>query len=134
MALTAKQKAFAEEYVANGYKPMDAYRVIFPDATDATVKSNTYVMLKRPEVKEYIQQIQKERFEALNISAERIAEKLAEIAFSAKNDEDYTATSQLKALDLLQKQMGLQNQKVELNGKQDIVINIGGTDDEGSCN
>lgn len=130
MALTAKQKLFCEEYVANGYKPQEAYRAIFPDATDATVRSNTYVMLKRPEVKEYIQQIQKERFEALNISAERIAEKLAEIAFSAKNDEDYTASSQLKALDLLQKQMGLQNQKMEINGEQKIVISIGDDEEE----
>ena len=52
-------------------------------------------------VKEYIRELQKERFEALNISAERVAEKLADIAFAAKDDNYYNVTAQLKALDLL---------------------------------
>lgn len=125
MALTVKQVAFCEEYVANGYSATKAYQTAYPDAGEGTAKVNSCKLLKRDDIKNYIKQLQKERFEALNISAERIAEKLAEIAFAPKNDQDYTATSQLKALDLLQKQMGLQNQKMEINGEQKIVISIG---------
>lgn len=124
MALTAKQKTFAEEYVRNGYNSMQAYRVAYPDASDNTVRSSAYTVLKREEVKAYIRELQKEYFEALNISAERIACELAEMAFS-NFDDNNTATSKLKALDLLQKQMGLQNQKMEINGEQKIVITIG---------
>lgn len=123
--LTVKQKNFCEEYVANGYNATKAYNAAYPDAGEGTVRVNSCKLLKRDDIKNYIKQLQKERFEALNISAERIAEKLAEIAFAPKNDQDYTATSQLKALDLLQKQMGLQSQKMEVNGEQKIVISIG---------
>jgi len=50
--------------------------------------------------------------------------KLAEIAFAPGNDENYGATSQLKALDLLQKQLGIQHQKIEADVSTDVVINI----------
>lgn len=121
--------AFCEEYISNGYNAYKAYMVAYPKSSEQSAKGNANRLLRTPEIKEYIKDLQKERFEALNISAERIAEKLAEIAFADKKDEDYTATAQLKALDLLQKQLGLQSQKVEMNGKQDVIINIGGLDD-----
>lgn len=123
MALNAKQKMFCEEYVANGYNATKAYMATHPDAKDGR---NSHRMLKNQEVRDYIYEIQKDRFEALNVCAERVAEKLAEIAFAPKGDVDYNATAQLKALDLLQKQLGLQQQKMEVGGQQNIKINIGG--------
>ena len=45
-------------------------------------------------------------------------------AFSEKGDDYYNASSQLKALDLLQKQLGVQHQKIEADLHTDIVINI----------
>lgn len=92
----------------------------------ATLKVSPYKLLKQESVKEYIKEIQKDRFEALNISADRIAEKLSDIAFAEKGDETYNTQAQLKALDLLQKQLGLQTQKVDANVSTDIVINIVG--------
>ena len=80
-------------------------------------------ILKNQKIREYITQLQKEAFEAQCINAERVATKLAEIAFADKSDQYYTAPNQLKALDLLQKQLGLQNQKIEMSS-QDININI----------
>jgi hypothetical protein len=59
-----------------------------------------------------------------------VALKLAEIAFADKEDEAYGPTSQLKALDLLQKQLGVQHQKIEADISTDIVINITGEDEE----
>ena len=46
------------------------------------------------------------------------------MAFAEKGDEDYTANIKLKALDLLQKQLGLQTQKVEADISTDINIVI----------
>lgn len=123
--LNDKSRAFCQEYVANNYNAVKAYMVAYPTSTEVSSKSNANRLLRRPEIKEYIKEIQKERFEALNISADRIACELAGMAFS-EFDDNNTATSKLKALDLLQKQLGLQNQKVELNGKQDVIINITG--------
>lgn len=127
-ALNSQSKAFCEEYVANGYKAVEAYMIAYPNSSrESAYRSSSKVLLK-PEIKQYIKEIQRERFEALNISADRIACELSAMAF-CDFDQNNTATSKLKALDLLQKQLGLQSQKVEMNGKQDIVINIGGLDD-----
>lgn len=120
--------AFCYEYVANGYKAIPAYLATYPNSTETSAKANSYRLLNYPEIKDLIREIQKERFEALNISAERIACELADLAFSDFDDNN-SATSKLKALDLLQKQLGLQNQKVEMNGEQRIILTIGDDED-----
>ena len=129
-ALNAQSKAFCEEYVANGYKATEAYMIAYPNSSRESARRSSSKVLLKPEIKQYVKEIQRERFEALNISADRIACELSAMAFS-DFDENNSATTKLKALDLLQKQLGLQNQKVELKGKQDIIINIGGDEDEG---
>ena len=58
------------------------------------------------------------------ITPERIANKLAEIAFAEKGDKEYDSKAQLKALDLLQKQMSLQNQNINANVETVIKLNI----------
>ena len=77
-------------------------------------------MLKKPEVKEYIDELQKERFENLHINADRIATELATMAFSPIGG-DVSENGKLRALELLQKQLGLQNQKIEANIKETII-------------
>ena len=48
----------------------------------------------------------------------------AAVAFAEKGDKEYDAKAQLKALDLLQKQMSLQNQNINANVETVIKINI----------
>lgn len=122
--LTPQQKAFAEEYVMNGYNATQAYLKAY-NCSEGAARSHCVDNLRKPNVREYIQALQKQAFEANCINAERVALKLAEIAFSSKGDEYYNSNAQLKALDLLQKQLGLQTQKLEADVKNDIVINIG---------
>lgn len=124
MALTKKEKAFCEEYVANGCNASMAYYAVY-DTTKENARKLYCKTFRKPEVKEYIAILQKEALERACITAERVALKLGEIAFADKNDEVYGASSQLKALDLLQKQLGLQKQQIEADIKTDIVINIG---------
>ena len=122
-ALTKKERDFCEEYVENGCNASKAfakaYECPIEDARKRYCKT-----FRKPLVKEYIASLQKEAFEAASINAERVALKLAEIAFSAKDDEHYTASAQLKALDLLQKQLGLQKQHIEADLHTDINITI----------
>ena len=68
--------------------------------------------MKKPEAIAYMKEIQKERFDALGVTAERIASELAKIAF-AEVDQDNSNQTKMRALELLQKQMGLQVQKVD---------------------
>ena len=122
--LTKKEKAFCEEYVANGGNASRAYFASYDCSCIENARKGYCKVFRKPAVKEYIAMLQKEAFEAACISAERVALKLGDIAFAEKGDEYYTAASQLKALELIQKQLGLQTQKIEaeINSEINIVI------------
>ena len=124
MALSKKQKDFISHYLTNGYNATQAY-LASHNCSYETAHKNAYKLYNNPEVKAEIKQIQEQHYETLNINAYRIAEELAEMAFAAKGDADYSASIKIKALDLLQKQLGLQTQKVEADVNTDIIINIG---------
>lgn len=126
MALTNKNKLFIEEYVANGYKDQaECYQRIYPDASWSTCLTNSSKVLARPEAKQYMRDYQHERFEKLNINADRIAEELAKSAFGEVSEESsYKYSDKLKALDLLQKQLGLQTTKQEIKADK-LQISIG---------
>lgn len=124
MALTKKEKAFCEEYIANGCNASRAYYACYDTSSIENARKAYCKVFRKPEVKAYIAELQKEAFEQASINAERVALKLAEIAFAEKDDEYYGATAQLKALDLIQKQLGLQQQKIEADLTADINITI----------
>ena len=121
--LTKKEIVFCEEYVNNGGNASRAYAYAYGCSIEDARKRycKTY---KKEMVKEYIRQLQKEAFEAACISAERVALRLSDIAFADKDDEFYTVSAQLKALDLLQKQLGLQKQQIQAEVNTDINILI----------
>ena len=121
MALTDKNKEFAREYIANHYNGTQAYLKVYECSYENAVRK-AWGLVQKPEVQEYIKELQKERVEALNISADRLLEELAQMAFAEKGDEDYPANIKVRALDLLQKQMGLQSQKIEANVNQETTI------------
>ena len=122
--LTEKEMKLCQEYIANGYKGTQAYLTVY-GGTYSTANARAHITLKKKECLEYIKSLQKDAFEEASINAERIALKLAEIAFADKKDESYNAQAQLKALDLLQKQFSLQNQKITADVNNDINITIG---------
>ena len=104
MALTAKQKAFVERYVGNGYNAVEAYHYAFNNTNPNP--SYPYRLLKEPEVLEAINMRKREIYDSLGIDAMRV------IAF-ASVDEKNTTANKLKALELLSKNLQLQTQKVE---------------------
>lgn len=123
MALTAKQHEFILQYLSNGYNATKAYEAAY-ESDYITANKNAYRVLNNPEVKRQIQEQQDKHYRSLEINAEHIAEELAAMAFAEKGDKDYSASVKLKALDLLQKQLGLQRQKVEADVNTDINITI----------
>jgi hypothetical protein len=106
MALTKKERAFCEEYIENGYNASQAYHKVY-ECSIEDARKRYCKTFRKPEIKEYIASLQKEAFAAAAINAERIALKLSDIAFADKDDEVYVVSAQLKALDLLQKQLNL---------------------------
>lgn len=118
-----KHRMFALEYLANGYKALDAYMTIYTTANRSTSESNAYKLLKHPEVKAFIDETRKEIFESKMIDATRWAEEVADIAFAQKGDMIYSTQDKLKALGMIQKYLGLDVQKQEI--KQEVIeVNI----------
>lgn len=122
--LTKKEKAFCEYYALENLSAIKSYEMAY-DCVYNTAKSEGYRMLRKPHIKEYIDALQKEVWDAACITAEKVGMKLAEIAFAEKDDVDYTPNQQLKALDLLGKQLGIQHQKIEADVNTEIEITIG---------
>lgn len=108
MALTAKQKLFCENYVSNGYKLVQAYMDAF-GASYEVANAEQWKLMKKEPIKAYIRELQHDRFEALGMNADRIAQQLTEIA----NDPDASFMEKMRALELIQKQLGLQTQRVD---------------------
>ena len=123
MALTNKEKAFCEEYVLNGGNASRAYEKAYGCCIEDARKRYCKTF-RKPEIKEYIREMQKVAFDNACITAERVALRLSDIAFATKGDEIYNTSSQLKALDLLQKQLGLQHHKLEADLSTNINITI----------
>lgn len=118
--MTAKQKAFCEEYV-QCYVANQAYSKAYGISVESANK-NAYKLLKNEECLAYIRELQKEAYNTACINAERIGLELANIAFDETGT--YSATNKLKAVELLQKQLGLQTQNVKgsIDNKVEIVI------------
>lgn len=120
--MNAKQKLFCENYVACKCNATEAYVQTYDSKRGQGAEQNSSRLLKNPEVREYIAELIKEQYKNKYITAERVGSEIAEIAFS--EDDSLRKADKLKALELLQKQLGLQTQKVEVSS--DIVINITG--------
>lgn len=123
--LNKSEKRFCEEYVANGYHCALAYQKAYPNANYETCRSNASRKMKKQEIKDYIAQLQQEAFEENCINGNRIALELAYLAFE-RDAEKVAHSNKLKAIDLLQKQLGLQQKKIDadVNGEVNISINI----------
>jgi phage terminase small subunit len=102
--------------MANGFNAQDAYYTVFGNTTNKK-PSYPYVLLKKPEVAEYIQARREEMYNSLNIDAIRVMQEIAKIAFENVEDKSLL-TSKLKALELLSKNLSLQTQKTE---NKDII-------------
>lgn len=118
--LTSKQIAFCEEYVKH-YNKMAAYRSAYPDASDATVARNACKMLKMPKIAAYVEELQKEILRQAALTPAKLLIKLNSII----DDGEASNSEKMKAIELLQKQMGLSTQKIEAEVKTTVIdINI----------
>lgn len=130
LPLNDNAKACVEYYLSHlPYNMSAAYKAVYPSngRSQGTLNNKASAFFKNPRVQRYKEQRLKELYEEANINPETIAMRLAGIAFDTR---DEVLNSSLKALDLLQKQLGLQNKNVNMNA--DINAGITIIDDYGS--
>lgn len=122
--LTTKQKEVIDKYFENGYKWYDAYTSVYSTKN----RGNASKVWQSQSVQSEVNKRLKEDFATHQITAERVLKKLEEIAFADKTDKCYQSGAQLKALDLLQKQLGLQKQQLQITDTS-ISVNVDGEPD-----
>lgn len=120
LGLTAKERAFCVEYVKT-YNAGQAYMAIY-DCKPSTAKSDGYKILKRPEIINYIKELQKALVERYADAASIILNELMEDVLYRDEAGNHSPTW-LKSADLAQKQLGLQKLKADIQAEQ-TVINV----------
>lgn len=125
MGLSERDEMFCRAYIANNFNAAAAYKVTHKDASVDTCKNNGYQVVKRKAIKERIRELTEEAYEAACLTPERLALKLRDMCFAPKDDRYYTPNIQLKALDLLQKQLGVQKQQIKAEVDNAVTINVG---------
>ena len=116
--LTAKERAFCEEYVKS-YNAYQAYLDVYKCKTD-TAKSAGWKLLYRPAIIEYIKELQKaltERY--VDASAIILEQLMQDIIYRDENGEH--SPTWLKSVDLAQKQLGLQKLKADIQAENTII-------------
>lgn len=113
-------RIFIQTFVANGFNVKDAYALTHPNVADFGANAYKYKKRLQTHIDDYL----KSRYDELNICADHVLLQLADIAFSAKEDEIYNTAAKLKALDLMQKQMGLQTKNQNINADVKGAVTI----------
>lgn len=99
--LTEKQKRFCEEYLIDLNATQAAVRAGYSSKTAYSIGTEN---LRKPEIREYCQQLIRERSERTGISSDFVLEELRRIA-EAK--VEITGREKMKALELLARHLGL---------------------------
>ena len=122
LGLTAKERAFCDEYVKT-YNAGQAYMAVY-DCKKNTALSDGYKMLKRPAIINYIKELQQALTERYVDAASIILNELMEDIVYRDADNNHSPTW-LKSVDLVQKQLGLQKLKADIQQEHTIInINI----------
>ena len=113
MNLSAKHKAFCDEYLANGMNATQAYKSVYK-TNDKVAGASGGRLLENVKIKEYIQEQQETTAERLQISKEELLNDLVEIKNNNKGVRDGVA---MKAIEIINKMSGF-----DAPIKQDINI------------
>lgn len=102
MSLSAKHKAFCDEYLANGMNATRAYATVYK-VNDRVAGPSGDRLLKNVKVEEYLQEQKQNLAKRLNITKEEILLDLQDIKDRNKGVRDQTA---MKAIEIINKMSG----------------------------
>lgn len=124
MPLTDQMKACVDYYLSHlPYNQTAAYNAIYPSQgrSERTLQTAASRFFHNPRVMKYKEERLQEIYDEANINAQTIALRLAQVAF---DNRDENTSSALKAIDLLQKQLGLQNKNINLDADINAAVQI----------
>ena len=124
MPLTDQMKACVDYYLSHlPYYQTAAYNAIYPSQgrSERTLQTAASRFFHNPRVMKYKEERLQEIYDEANINAQTIALRLAQVAF---DNRDENTSSALKAIDLLQKQLGLQNKNINLDAAITAAVQI----------
>ena len=113
MSLSAKHKAFCDEYLANGMNATQAYKSVYK-VTDKVAGTSGPRLMENVRIKQYLQEQRQMIAKQLNITKEELLLDLKEIKNSNKGIRDGIA---MKAIEIINKMSGF-----DAPIKQDIQI------------
>jgi phage terminase small subunit len=107
MNLSAKHKAFCDEYLSNGLNATRAYKSVYK-TTDKVAGASGPRLMENVRIKEYLQQEMNKTSEKLEITREFLIKEYLELIESAKTDENFIDRGNWnKSLAQLAKLLGL---------------------------
>ena len=124
MPLTDQMKACVDYYLSHlPYNQTAAYNAIYPSQgrSERTLQTAASRFFHNPRVMKYKEERLQEIYDEANINAQTIALRLASVAF---DNRDENISFALKAIDLLQKQLGLQNKNINLDADINAAVQI----------
>ena len=106
MSLSAKHKAFCDEYLANGMNATKAYKSVYKVTSDKVAEASSSRLLSNDKVKEYLQEEQEKTAKRLEIKKEDLLRDLVKI----KDDNiDHSPPFSMKAIEIINKMMGFES-------------------------
>ncbi len=114
--LTAKQRAFVEEYQIDLNATQAAIRAGY---SKDTAYSIGWENLKKPEIQSAIAQAMKMRSERAEVTADRVVEIISDTIEKCRQDNKFQAANVLKGCELLGKHIGMftDKQDIKLSGE-----------------
>ena len=79
--LNERHRRFCEEYIYD-WNASRAYRIAYPNVTNATAGQNGHQLLKNTKIKTYVEEVQKDIAKYVGISRARIAREYMKLAFN----------------------------------------------------
>lgn len=113
--MTAKQEAFAIEYLKDKNATQAAIRAGYSKKTAASI---AWELLERPDVKQFIGAKQEEALKNATVTVDGIVEQLKEIAANPLSKD----SDRIRALELIGKYLGMFTEKVEMKGQIDTAV------------
>ena len=104
MALTEKQKRFADEYLTDLNATQAAIRAGYSRKTANRIASEN---LSKLDIQKYIQERLKERQERAEITQDMIVDELGKLGFADIETEFLKPSDKIKALELMARMLGL---------------------------
>lgn len=117
MKLTEKQKRFCEEYLIDLNATQAYIRAGYSAKKKDTARVESSKLLTKPNIQNYISELQKFQSERTGITADNVLKELQKVAFA---DADISGKEKIKALELLGKHLGLFAEQNQSAGEQEL--------------